>query len=171
MPAWRPSFIYTLLHEGKVFYVGQTKDTKKRFAQHCSIPQNRGKRKIQAFLFDLLTNWKIPEMKVLFETETPDECEMRIIKEYSDCNLLNMNEGGKSMIALRRAKKERPWWNKHSPVQKWLLTIKQTLNYFKKIWDQEKVEKYQNMLITLNKKIKEVWLDNMNCLLILKYGW
>lgn len=167
----KPSYIYTLSIDGSIFYVWQTKNIKRRFAQHCSIPQNRGKRKIQAFLFELLTNWREPEMKVLFETNTPDECEVRTIKEYrNSCDLLNMNEWGKSMNYLRRCKKDKPWWNKHSPVQKNLLTLKQTLNHFKKIGDKDNIEKYENMLISVNKKIKEVWVDNMNYFLMLKYG-
>lgn len=121
--------IYALAENGVVKYIGQTTDIKNRYAQHCSINQNRGQTTKQTWLRELLTQGKKPELIILAETDDLDAEEIRIIKEHrgQGIELVNTADGGRSMEHLHRAKKDMPWGNRWSPTQKILLQLKSNL--------------------------------------------
>jgi hypothetical protein len=69
------NFIYGLYEGSTLRHISQTKDLKKRFQQHCCLPQNRGNRRVSRRLFRLLKQGLKPTVAVLVETTTPDEKE------------------------------------------------------------------------------------------------
>lgn len=165
--------IYGLYNQGVLFYIGQSRNLKKRYAQHCSLTQNRKNRLLNQFLTKILISGHIPEIEVIEYTDSLDEREIFWISYYKSKNvsLVNMTNGGNDIVFLRKAKEKMPWENSYSPVQRRLKSIKETLNHFKRSGDLKRVESIGNKLIILNRVISNFGLARMNIKLWEKYGY
>lgn len=130
-PKARQGTIYALTDGGVVYYVGQTANIDKRYAQHCSLAQNMGKTKKQEWIRGLLLSGRSPKLVILEEAEDADQAEIKWIKHYRTVHgsLTNTSDGGRSMTSLHRAKKSKPWGKGHSPLQKILISFKADIKF------------------------------------------
>lgn len=170
------SGIYALLDGDVIKYVGQSKNIKKRYAQHCSIMQCRSNRDVHKWIRQLIETGRTPSLQILEITDALDEREIYWIAKLRDEGtvLLNMAAGGKDMSHLKRAKKNMPWGNKWSPVQRRLIEIRQCEKSILKYGAEDKTivtNQFAKRMARLNERIKSVGLDKVNMLLWEKYGY
>lgn len=161
--------IYSLSENGEVKYIGQSKNIHKRYSQHCSLAQNMGNTKRQKWIRGLLSKGMKPELSILEVTEDLDSDEVKWIERYD--SLTNTAKGGQSMWHCRKAKSEKPWGNKFSPVQNILCRIKQTINILERLGKVEEANKMRDKLLLVLDKIESFGKDEMNMILWeRKYG-
>jgi len=163
--------IYALCLDGEVKYIGQSRDIKKRYRQHCSLAQNVGKTKKDEWLYEILLKDINPELLILEETEDLDKKEIEWIKKYRDEGiLLNLSDGGQTMSYLRKKKLEKPWGKTHSPIQRRLSVIKRNIEYFNRMGMTKMAnsasEKYNSVVDFIKSQDRE----KLNLLLWNKYG-
>jgi hypothetical protein len=171
----RPSeyVIYGLYVNNSLIYIGQTIKSKIRYNQHCSLSNNRGNRKINKYLYNLILAGGKPEMRIIEIVESKNklnEKEKYWIKFYRDIDLLNMTEGGTGGINISRAKLNFPWGNHHSPIQRIIKSMKETQRFFSKMNNVILVKKLDGYLIRIAEIIKEKGRNNINLALWNKYG-
>lgn len=171
-PISSSSGIYGLCLSGQVFYVGQAKNISKRYAQHCSINQNRGKRPVNIWLTDLALQGIKPEISIIEATDDLNSREIYWISHYRSLNrsLLNVSDGGQSMLYLKRAKQDKPWANTHSPVQRRLKGVREAIRTFRRLGRKDLVIKFEERIIQMNDAINKVGLARMNDELWYRHG-
>lgn len=164
--------IYALTLDGTVFYVGQSKDIDKRYRQHCSINQNRGDRPVCKWITQLYIDGRSPTLQVIEETALLDEREIHWISHYREVNqdLLNVTDGGHSMLHFKRAKQNKPWSGTHSPIQRRLKGVKEGIRFFKRLGRDDLVARYERKLIAMNDAVTKVGRDRMNHELWSRHG-
>lgn len=164
--------IYSLSDNTGIRYIGQSKNINKRYAQHCSINQNRGKRPVSIWLTDLALKGIKPELSIIEATDSLNIREIYWINYFRSNNyvLLNISDGGQSMTHLKRAKQNKPWHNTHSPVQRRLKGVREAIRIFRRLGRNDLVIKFENKLIQMNDAINKVGINNMNDILWLKHG-
>lgn len=167
MPAAKTAgYIYALSSDGVVKYVGQAKDLKKRYGQHCSLAQNTGKLPRNLWITELLKGNKEPVITSLERTDDIDTAEIKWIKLFrQQGELLNIADGGKSMASLHRAKKALPWGKTHSPTQRILMMLKSDIRTMEKLGRPELAEKIRGQYANCVEAINRVGKDRMNILL------
>lgn len=168
----RISGIYGLVENGVIMYIGQALDIRKRLAQHCSLAQNRGNRKVNLWLSELLSSNRRPELWILEETLDLDAREIYWIDDYRKVNpgLLNMADGGKSMGHLKRAKQTLPWGRQLAPTQRRLMMLQAWMRAEMKRGDWDEANITHELIRVINEKIKQVGTRKMNLMLWAKYG-
>lgn len=93
--------VYALIHpiSDSPFYIGYTKNLKKRFMEHCRMSSNIGVRHV---VFGLSSEGLTPYIVKLHETPDLDEAireEERLIKKYSSrCLLMNIEHVYDSLV-------------------------------------------------------------------------
>ena len=180
-PAHRPtiytkelgySVIYSLSDESGIKYIGQTRLPNRRFAQHCSLSNNRGSKKVNKWLYEIIQKNEKPIIDIVEFTDNLDEREIYWIDYYrkEGRDLLNMTNGGKDISYINRAKSLMPWGKTLAPVQRRLMSIKLAINFFRRNNNIERAEHFDKRLCEINDKIKRVGLLEMNNRIWLKYG-
>lgn len=166
------SGIYALVIADKIGYIGQAKNIRKRFLQHCSLNQNRGYSKKQIWLREAILGNKLISLKILEETEDLDNREVYWIKEYRKNFLaeFNMSDGGKTLTYQTSVKDTLPWGRKWSPVRKILMGFRDAISTFKRLGLNDKAKKVEGFIVNANEIIRRVGLKKLNLLLWEKYG-
>jgi len=164
--------IYGLTLMGDVFYVGQSVNIKKRYAQHCSVAQNRGNLKKNILISELLNMGITPGFILLEATENLNDREKYWIKHYRSIGqaFANLSDGSNDMSYPQRAKNLNPWGTGWSPVKRRLIAIKSSISILKKYGNDKSVDRLEKKLFFVNKVIEKVGLKEMNMRLWRKYG-
>lgn len=55
-------FVYSLIDNGRVFYIGCTTDLSKRYAQHCTV---QAKSKTYLYIQNMLLKGRLPDIKLI----------------------------------------------------------------------------------------------------------
>jgi predicted GIY-YIG superfamily endonuclease len=165
-------YIYALIDDGELRYIGQAKDPKKRFAQHCSLAQNRGNTHKQRWLRELLMSDHMPELFIVEQTDDMDEAETRTIKECRELGfrLTNTADGGKSMSHTQRAKEAKPWGKSLGPLQWRLKMMNEIYRFQLRRGLVAQAAQSLKMRKRIEQVIKRVSRDEMNMRLWVKYG-
>lgn len=164
--------IYALKLNDTVFYIGQSKDIDKRFAQHCSINQNRGNRLIHKWIRDMHEKKMLPQLEVVELTDDLNSREIYWISHFRSIGqaTLNMADGGQTTTHFKRSTKDYPWAGHHSPVQRRLMAIKSTIRLMRKIGMDDRALYFEEKLARVNKAIRSYGLENMNRELWSRHG-
>jgi len=169
---YKGSGIYGLInpYQNELIYVGQAKNIHKRYLQHCSISNNIGNSKIKSFLYETIKDKKLPKLVILEKTINLDDREMYWIKYYRNLgiDLANMNDGGKSMIHTSRAKKNKPWGNSWSPLQRIFINYRDAIKTLKKIGKD--TSELELKFLKIQELINNFGRDYFNDKLYKKYG-
>lgn len=153
-------------------YIGQTKRLKRRIAQHNSFSNNLANRPVCQWITKLLTNGEHPIFNIIEETHDLDDREKYWIKNLKKqgIKLLNMTDGGDSMVHLRRAKKYRPWG--YSPIQRRLSDMCRTAKMLQRMNQEKSAQKiYANLQLIIQKLSGSGIRDKVNQILWARYGY
>lgn len=163
----KAGYIYALSEGGVVKYIGQTKDLKKRYGQHCSLAQNMGKTLRNEWLRELIIGGSTPVISSLERAEDMDAAEIKWIKKLRDegSELLNMADGGQTMTHLQRAKAWQPWGKGWSPTQRILIMLKSDIKMMERLGDQDSADRIRKKYDRCVMDIEKVGSDVMNYLL------
>lgn len=133
--------IYALCDpDGAVRYVGAATDVERRFKQHCRFGDNKGTTHRNRWLCSLLVAGNKPSLLIL-EEGLPDyhDAERRWIAHYKEAgaDLVNGNEGGRTLSHAQAALKSNKVRGKRSALAQRLSLLARTPNDLRRIGHYE----------------------------------
>lgn len=141
-----------------VRYIGQTKNWRNRFRQHCSPTENLASTHRANWLNSLFAAGLKPVGRILEETDDLDRAERRWIAQFraNGADLVNGNDGGKDLSHAHKAKASSPWAGRQTPLQTAQIEIASTVRFCKRTGRTEMAARVQGRLDQIRANIRHV---------------
>lgn len=160
--------IYALVFDNGIKYIGQSKNIKKRYKQHCLLSNNRSNTRKNNFLRKKIKEGLLPKLEILEETSNLDEREIYWINRLQP--ELNTTKGGQYPTEIKETKKNKSWGNRWSPLQVRLNTLRDTLAYFERKGNKRKSNHISSIIDFYEEAIDYFGRDYLNSKFYERYG-